>query len=101
MGDSGSSLRSAAEGQDVEADELQSGSACFFVSCEATFVSCDTTTGEYAAVRPSAINVMRRRCVGRCVLPVIFSPIKIFGRPRDRCHKMGRADGIRPKNMTD
>jgi hypothetical protein len=43
------------------------------------FVSCDATTGEYAAVRHRAIAVTRNRFLERYVLKGMSSPIVNIG----------------------
>src|ERR1700730_6493953 len=63
------SVRSAAEGHGSAASDAQQPRSASF------FVSCDATTGEYAALRHSAIIVMRMKCLERYALKVIFSPI--------------------------
>src|ERR1700737_757021 len=84
---SGIFFRSAAEGQgNVASEELRQRSASFFVSCEAT-------TGQSAAVRPSAPAAMRIKRLELYLIKVMFSPIANMGLEtigasiRGHCHK--------------
>ena len=66
---SGISLVAGAEGQGGVAPEEQGLKPASF------FVSCDATTGEYAAVRHSTIAVLRNKSLERYVLKGMASPI--------------------------